>query len=303
MAQITTDNAINAIVKMVAMDALTLLSGTLVMGSLVNRSFEAVIQTQGDTINVPIPPTMKANNIAEGGTLNNQSPSLGNAQIVLNTHAEASFQLGDIAKILVQPDLLSILLGSATQAIAERIETDLMKCYPLLTDNTDVGGNAAIDEGKLDDAETALFNARVPILEPKYAVVNAGTYSDIRMLPRFSENQTIGNPMAAQAIMQGSVGMIKNLNVIRSHFVQQTAGPLTHNIVFARDAIALVTRRLPPVPPGMGAIVEYAEMGGFGMRVIMSYVHGVLGTQCSMDCLYGCGALRPSFGVNLTTNT
>jgi hypothetical protein len=303
MGQITSDNAINAIVKMVAIDALSMLSGTLVMGNLVNRNYEATIQTQGDTVNVPIPPVMKANNIAEGGTIQNQTPSLGNAQIVLNTHAEASFQLGDIAKILVQPDLLAMYLGSATQAVSERIETDIMKCYPLLTDNTDVGGNAAVDEGKLDDAETALFLARVPIMEPKYAVVNAGTYSDVRQIPRFSENQTIGNPMAAGAIMQGSVGMIKNLNVIRSHFVQQTTGPLTHNIVFARDALALVTRRLPPVPPGLGAIVEYAEQGGFGMRIVMSYVHGVLGTQCSLDCLYGCGTLRPAFGVNLTTNT
>ena len=303
MPQITSDNAINAIVKMVAIDALSLLQGTLVMGALVNRNYEAVIQTQGDTVNVPIPPVMKANNLAEGGTLQNQSPSLGNAQIVLNTHAEASFQLGDIAKVLVQPDLLGILLGSATQAIAERIETDLMKCYPLFTDVPDVGGAAPVDEGKLDDAETALFLQRVPVMEPKYAVVNAGTYSDIRMIQKFSENQTIGNPAAALAIQEGTVGRLKNLNVIRSHFVQQTAGPLTHNFVFARDALALVTRRLPPVPPGMGAIAEYAEMGGFGMRVIMSYVHGVLGTQCSLDCLYGCGTLRTNFGVNLTTNT
>ena len=37
----------------------------------------------GDTVNVPIPPALTANNISEGGTVQLQNPSLTNAQIVL----------------------------------------------------------------------------------------------------------------------------------------------------------------------------------------------------------------------------
>ncbi len=64
-----------------------------------------------------------ANNIAEGGTVTTQNPSLGNAQIILNTHAEATFQVPDVTKILAVPDLLKLYMQPAVVALAERIES------------------------------------------------------------------------------------------------------------------------------------------------------------------------------------
>src|SRR5207248_9331935 len=105
---ITSNNVANAIVKLVAADALPALVGNLVMGNLVNRDYEPVLAQAGDTVNVPIPPTMVANNIAEGNTVQLQNPNLGDAQIVVNTHAEATFQIPDITKLLAAPDLPQI---------------------------------------------------------------------------------------------------------------------------------------------------------------------------------------------------
>src|SRR5258708_13445892 len=104
MAAITSANVAQAIAKLVAADALPALMGNLVMGNLVNRDYEPVLAQAGDTVNVPIPPTMVANNIAEGGTVQTQNPSLGNAQIVLNTHAEATFHIPHITKLPPPPD-------------------------------------------------------------------------------------------------------------------------------------------------------------------------------------------------------
>ncbi len=106
MGTITSANVANAIVKLVAVDALPALVSNLVMGNLVNRDYEPTLANAGDTVNVPIPPTLVANNIAEGGTVQTQNPNLGNAQIVLNTHVEATFQIPDITKVLAVPDLL-----------------------------------------------------------------------------------------------------------------------------------------------------------------------------------------------------
>ena len=300
-AIITSQNAINAIVKIIAQNALESLIGNLVMGQLVNRNFEAALAQTGDTVNVPIGPTLTANNIAEGGTINNQVASLGNAQVVLNTHAEASFQIADLTKVLVQPDLSKLYMDAAIKALAERIETDIMKVYPLLTDNTAVGGVAAITESVIDDAETTLFKSKVPSNEPKYLVCTADTYADIRQIPKFSENQTIGMPATA-TIEDGTVGRLKNFNVIRSQYVQ-TSGGTAYNMAFARDAIALVTRQLPEIGPGLGAVSSFANMGGFGMRVIMSFAQSSLSTQFTTDVLYGVGTLRNVFGVQVQTNT
>src|SRR5436305_9527589 len=162
MASITSTNIANAIVKLVAADALPVLVGNLVMGNLVNRDYEPVLAHAGDTVNVPSPPVMVANNILEGGTVQTQNPSLGNAQIVLNTHAEATFQIPDITKVLAVPDLLKIYMQPAVAAIAQRIESDLLNLYAGFTANTAVGTpGTAITESTIDAAATALFLAKV----------------------------------------------------------------------------------------------------------------------------------------------
>ena len=155
MPAITSANLANAIVKLVAADALPALMGNLVMGNLVNRDYEPTLAQAGDTVNVPIPPTLVANNIAEGGTVQTQNPNLGNAQIILNTHAEATFQIPDVTKVLAVPDLLRLYMQPAVVALAERIESDLLSLYPLFTSNAAVGtGGTPITETVVDAAET-----------------------------------------------------------------------------------------------------------------------------------------------------
>src|SRR5882672_4729260 len=166
MAVITSTNVANAIVKLVAADALPALMGNLVLGNLVNRDYEPTLAQAGDTINVPIPPTLVANNIAEGGSVQTQNPSLGNAQITLNTHVEATFQIPDVTKVLAVPDLLKIYMEPAVAAIAQRIETDLLNLYAGFSSNTPVGtAGVPITEATIDAAETALFLAKIPTSE------------------------------------------------------------------------------------------------------------------------------------------
>ncbi len=303
MPAVTSANLANAIVKLVAVDALPALMGNLVMGNLVNRDFEPVLGQAGDTVNVPIPPVLVANNLAEGGTVQTQNPSLGNAQIVLNTHAEATFQIPDVTKILAVPDLLKLYMQPALVALAEKIESDLLGLYASFTANTPVGtAGIAITEGSVDSAETALFEAKVPASEPKYLVVDSATYSQLRQISRFSEYGTVGEA-GLRALVDGSVGKIKDFYVFRSQFVKKTgSGPITtHNLAFARSALGLVVRRLPQPLPGTGAIAEYAEMGNFGMRVVMSYQPNTLAQQFTVDVLYGAGVLRNSFGVQVNS--
>ncbi len=303
MGAITTTNVASAIVKLVAADALPVLVGNLVMGNLVNRDYEPVLANAGDTVNVPIPPTLVANNIADGGTVTLQNPSLGNAQIVLNTHAEATFQIPDVTKVLAVPDLLKIYMQTAVAAIAQSIETSLLSLYAGFTTNTPVGtAGTALTEATVDAAETALFLAKVPPSEQKYIVVDSAAYSAWRQIPLFEEFQTAGAAGLA-ALIDGTIGKYKDFYVFRSQFVPKTgSSPInTHNLAFTRDAIGLVVRRLPQPLPGTGAIAEYAELGNFGVRVVMSYQPNTLAQQFTVDVLYGCGVLRNTCGVQVNT--
>ena len=303
MPAITSANVANAIVKLVAADALPALMGNLVMGNLVNRDYEPVLAQAGDTVNVPIPPTLVANNIAEGGTVTLQSPNLGNAQIVLNTHAEASFLVPDVTKVLAVPDLLRLYMQPAVVALAEKIESDLLGNYPFFTANSPVGtGGTPITEAVVDAAETALFAAKVPASDSKYLVVDSGTYSTLRQIPRFSEFQTAGEA-GLRALIDGAVGKMKDFYIFRSQFVAKTgSSPVTtHNLAFAKNALGLVVRRLPQPLPGTGAIAEYAELGNFGMRVTMSYQPNTLAQQFTVDVLYGIGTLRNNHAVQVNS--
>ncbi len=296
MPAITNQNAAEAIVKLVAVDALPALVGNLVMGNLVNRNYEATLASVGDTINVPIPPIMASTNIAEGGSITTQNLSLGNANIVINVHAESSFQIPDVTKVLNHPELLAMYMEPAIISIAERIETDLLKLYVNLTANSAQGtGNTTITESTIDAAETAMFTAKVPESQQKYLVTSGATYGDIRQIPRFTEEQTAGSGLP---ISTGTVGRLKNFFVLRSQYVQKVS-TTTYNLAFVRDAFALVTRRLPQPLQGTGAIAQYGEMGTFGFRAVMSYQPNTLAQQFTVDVLYGVGVLRNVFGLQV----
>jgi hypothetical protein len=301
MPAITSANVAQAIVKLVAADALPALMGNLVMGNLVNRDFEPTLAQAGDTVNVPIPPVLVANNISEGGTVVTQNPNLGNAQIVLNTHAEATFQIPDVTKILAVPDLLRLYMQPAVTALAEKIETDLLGLYSQLTAHVPVGSaGTALIESTIDQAETKLFDAKVPSSATKHLVVSSEAYSQLRQIARFSEFSSAGEA-GLRAIVDGTVGKIKDFFVHRSQFVIKTGSTpvTTNNVAFARNAFGLVVRRLPQPLPGTGAIAEYAELGNFGMRVIMSYQPNTLAQQFTVDVLYGVGVLRNNHGVQV----
>jgi hypothetical protein len=303
MSIITSANLANAIVKLVAADALPALMGNLVMGNLVNRDYEPVLAHAGDTVNIPIPPALVANNIAEGGTVIPQNPNLGNAQIVLNTHAEATFQIPDVTKALAFPELLKAYMQPAVVAIAERVERDLLSLYGQFTANTPVGSaGTPVTEATIDAAETALFAAKVPPSSPKYLIVDSNTYSQIRQIPRFSEYYSSGEA-GLRALVEGNVGKIKDFFIFRSQYVPMTgtANPNTHNLAFTRDGIGLVVRRLPQPLPGTGAVAEYAEMGNFGIRLVMSYQPNTLSQQFTVDILYGAGVLRNNFAVQVNS--
>lgn len=301
MAAITSANAVQAIVKLVAAQGLPAIMGNLVMGNLVNRDYEPTLATAGDTVNIPIPPLMSRNNIAEGGSVQSQNPSLGNAQVVLNIHAESTFIIPDVTAMLVGAErgdysLLNKYMAPAAVALAEGVETDLLGLYTNLTANADVGTSAVtMTEATVDSADTTLFNAKVPTSDPRFLVVDANSYSALRQIPRFTENAKNGD---GSAIMTGQVGKIKDFTVFRSQFVAKPSAT-TYNLGFTRNAFALVMRRLPQPLPGTGAVAEYGELGGFGYRVVMSYQPNTLSQQFTLDMLYGVSVLRHINGVRV----
>lgn len=298
MPSITSANLAEAIVAVVAAEIMPPLVGQLIMANLVNRDFEPSISEIGATVNVPIPPTLVANNVAETGSVQTQNPNLGNAQISLDQHVEATFVIPDVTKALTNVDLLKVYMEPAINALAERVETDLLSLATSFTANTPQGAyNTALTESTIDSAETALFNSKVPQMAQKHLVVSGAQYSNLRQISRFSEYRTAGEA-GLNALTEGQVGRLKSFYVWRSQFVP-ASGTNTTNLAFHRNAIGMAVRRLAKPLPGTGAVATYAEFGGYSVRIVMSYNPNTLAQQFTVDIVYGVGPLRNNHAVQV----
>ena len=138
--------------------------------------------------------------------------------------------------------------------------------------------------------------------EPKYLVVDAATYSQLRQIPRFSEYQIGRRRRFAGADRRNrreDQGLLRVPVAVRAK--TGTAPTTTHNLAFAKNAIGLVMRRLPQPLTGTGAVAHYAELGNFGMRVTMTYQPNTLAQQFTVDVLYGCAVIRNAWGVQVNS--
>ena len=292
--EITSQNLADAIARVIAARFMDNLHPQFVMAGLVNRDFDANLGSVGDTVNVPIPPVLKASNIAEAGSVTNQNAAVGSAQIALATHAEVSFVIPDVTKAIAHPETTDAFMSAAVLALAEKVEGDLMRGYLYLDKNTAVGSNGAdLTEATLALADAALFKARVPQTSPRNLVVNADQYGLLAQIPRFTEAQTSGDP---SGISDGILfGKVKGFRVFRHQLVEKVSTTV-YNMAFERSALVLASRRLPLVQAGLGAVQTYH---GYGMRLTMSYNPSTLSQQFTVDMLYGTGTARPEFGIQV----
>lgn len=316
MSAITSVEVANVILKQVASQALTRLKANTCMTRLVNRDYEAKLATAGDTITVGIPSLFQVFNLADGNAVQKQNPTMDKTQIVLNNHKYVSFQITDVAELFTPIDVKTTNLGQAVANLAEAIDQSIISAaYAGFTANAPVGAyNSAGTEATVLAAREALVRAKAPKSSPKHMVVDPGFYTDLLGISRFTELQTRGMAEAAggssafgadvgggngSSIAFGGVGKIHGFTVWENQMVPVTNSNETHNIAFTPDAIIFAQRKLPVAPPGMGVIQTFVEEDGMAIRVTMNYNADILGSQITIDTLYGVGIGRNQFGVEV----
>ena len=156
----------------------------------------------------------------------------------------------------------------------------------------------------MNQAETGLFNAEVPATEQLNLIVDGGNYSVLRGLPEFAFAYAFG---PNGQLHDGSPNGFKayNLNIQRSQLIKTTtagSSPVVttqHGIAFAKDAIALVSRKMENPMPGTGAISADIDVDGFGLRLTHSFNTQTMSNQFVIDVLWGAAVLRPDFGIEV----
>ena len=302
MAVITSANLANAIVKLVAVDALPALMGNLVMGNLVNRDFEPTLAQAGDTVNVPIPPTLVANNIAEGGSVVTQNPNVGNASIVLNTHAEATFQIPDVTKVLAVPDLLKLYMQPAVIALAEKIETDLLNLYSQFTANAGcghrwIGADRSGDRYRRDGAvQRKGSGERAEVPGRRWRCLFAAASDSA--LQRVPERRRRGSARSGRRQRRQDQGLLRVPFAVRSEDRHDAGHDAEHCVLAECDRpgdspSAATSCRVPAPSPSTPRWATSV------FACLMSYAPNTLAQQFTVDVLYGAAVLRNNHGVQV----
>lgn len=291
---ISTDLA-SQLVTVYANAALEPLVAVLKMGAMVNRFYESSFGEVGQTLNVPLPPVFTANDLSEGGSVQTQENQLTTAPLVINKHKEATFSIPQVTQSFTNLDLGVTYIRSAVAAVATAVEQDLINLYSGFTTNTAVGTyNTPITQTVLTDARKSLVNAKVPDQDKKYLVVHPDCYEQVLNIANMTLQYAVGDSQAP--LQTGSIGQRFGMNIVEHQLVVKSTNN-TNNFLFAPNAAMLVTRQLPPIPAGLGAVSADMNYGNFVMRLTYSYKADNLAPQWTVSCLYGCAVLRNAFGV------
>ncbi len=286
----------NAIATVVSARALAPLKSNTVAWAIATMDYQSELASFGSQVNIPIPAEFSSNLIADGGTVTRQANNLGNAALILNKHREITWEHTDINKALATPDLEGLSLYQAVANLAEDMDGDLLGIYASFTGTAKGAYNTAITEAVVDGSETELFDQRVPEAARKSCVVTGTGYSNMRLIPRFTENDKRGSGDAASARIQGSV---KGFTVYRAQKTNVTSSTQRHGIAMGPAALLGAVRNLGTERSGMGVVQAELSEDGVTIRVTMSYDHPALGRMTTLDILYGFVAGRTAHGLEL----
>lgn len=311
-----------------ATEALAFLRETLLLARLVSRKYDEDFANYGDTMHVrkhqqltsqvwsPVggQSYLEANWTDEPGSpdefknLTNTNVEIAKTTtvpVVLDTLRYTQFLLEDFTKAVSIANIMEEYMEPAIHPISKDVDSDIFTEFD--TGTADVNGSnpvattasggatAGIDEENIIDAKTLLDTQLCP---PDNRVCVLGPNH---------ENDLLKRALFHQADQSGSREVLVNANLGRkfgfTFFTSQNIPSGGHSagdtsMAFARDCLAIASRRLPP--PGPGAAGATASLDGLTMRVVQQYVTQLKGTVIGFDMLYGVQLLDAELGCKIS---
>jgi len=276
---------------LVARQALATLYENTVMVPLVDRNYDQDFQgKQGATVNVREPTTFVAEDFDRSVGISIQDATEGTVPVVLNHLADVSFAVTTEELTYSIQDFAQQLLNPACEALAQKIDRDLLAARDDIAQEVGVAGETVTGL-----AGTNKYDAD----DPK-VLIDAGRVLDQRNVPPSDRNVVVGPATAAdwrgddllsRADARGDTDGLKNASLghrlfgFQPYQSQNVTDDPEVGLAFHRTAITLVTRPLA-LPKG-AANASYESYKGLGLRVVFDYDQTYKQDVVSVDCLYG----------------
>jgi len=288
-----------------AAESLITLHDSYVIARLVHTDFDDAIAKMGDTVNTRQPQTFTASDKAIGSDYTATDLSPTNVQILINKHKYVHFVIEDIESAKSARGMQGILedtIRPAAKALAAAVDSDLLALYSDIsatagTAGTDLTNTAMIDAMKdLNDAGAPGSMRRGVIASKDHANLLKGTSTNSIFVKADERGDSEGFKEArigraygidwfmAQGVKTATVSSVLN----------------TYNLVFHRNAFALVTRQLEPIDPRLGALAaNMVSEDGLAVRLVITYDGKRGGHRGTLEMVYGVKTLNASLATQL----
>lgn len=257
----------------------------LILGNKVNRSRDAEVRDQGQSIKMNSISNLQALDKASNTQVALQDPTESQVTLLINKHKYTAFLVEDLIKAQSNVNLMSEYTEKAGYAIKQALDSDIAA---LATGFSQFAGayNTALTEDAMLNAVEALDVADVPSNDRVF-VLRPEAVRDLRNIDDYTRYDGTGyaGGFAMGAVGDGKgirpnglVGMLYNSEVYMTTQIQK-AGNNISNMYFHRDAIAAAVQLAP--------------------RVQSEYKLEYLGFLTVTDMIYGVIELRDNAGLEL----
>ncbi len=222
-------NDVSAVMPKILARGLLGLREQAIMPRLINGSFSAEAAEKGDTIDVPIPFDLEAENVTPGATPPvSGSSEIQKVQIELNNWKKASFHLTD--KEMMEVDghesFIPMQVGSAIRALANAVNKSVHSQYKGIYGL--VGGAGvtpfASDASDATAARKLLLQQKAP-KENRYGVLNFDAEANALDLAAFSDADKAGS---SSVKIEGEIGRKFGINWFSDdHVMKHETGAAT----------------------------------------------------------------------------
>jgi len=314
-----------------AIESLMVLRNNLVMARLVHRDFDNVIAQAGDKVQTRKPTKLTAQTWSGIGGFATDIEALDNktelkveqlqAQtltVTLDKLKYTSFIVEDKESALSIKNLRDEYIIPAMDPLAEAVDDDIVSEFTALT-SADFAGNAvaaisddsagtegpppagatgaAMDAGDIIFARKTLNDNQCP-MEGRRLVLSSEHESDLLRVDNFVRANEAGS---TEALTNAGLGRKFGFDIYTTQNIPVStrvtaSDSAAQSLAFHRNAVTLVTRPLPPVPTGMGAVSTTQSLDDVSMRVTNSYEHRFKGVVVSFDLLYGVKLMDANLG-------
>jgi hypothetical protein len=298
MADVTTTSIGPFIPAVWANEALKILRSIIVMLPLVTKDYDLATFQVGNTLHIPYPGTLVANDKAQGSAVTLQVPSTTDTTVTLNKHKEATVLIEDFARAQAQPILMASLINSQIVAIAEQMEQDVIATYSAFSGSLGTAGTD-LTAAMLRAASKKFTDNKVPRGNRHLLISTKDSNSiqaDASLQSFFAFNSHERGDITNGLIHDNLYGLALH----ESQLVPVVAGTpnITNNLAFDPGAIIMASRSLPDAPAGTGVAQTSVTdpVSGVVLRCSMAYSPLYLGVQITFDVLYGVAKLFDAKG-------